>query len=254
MAIEYVVDSLDQVGEDIKPAYVETDGKFHLDADRYAELKAAGLKNKNKELLDKLTKAQGAAKIGERFKDVPDEEWEGFQEWKRAQSEGGDPSKKQGDGGALEKAMAAEKKRFERQLAEQQAAVAERDAKLTTLEKQIREYTIWGPVKDLAVEHGVLGDRMEAFITLLRAQGRFDLDEDGAGLVFKNADGSPTLQKPKEAFKLTLMNEFPWAFAASNTGGSGAPNGTSGRGRSTDWSKLPAEERLRLAREQGVNK
>lgn len=252
MAIEFVVESLDQVGEDLKPAYVEVDGKFQLDADRYAELKAAGLKKKNAELLGKEKALKENLTRLERFKDVPEDEWDGFQTWKQQQAEGGGKPANGADAGALEKAMAKEKARFERQLAEQQAAVAERDAKLAGYEKQIREYAIWGPVKDLAIENEVLSDRMEAFITLLRAQGRFDLDEDGTTLIFKNADGTPTLQKPKEAFKLTLKNEFPWAFAASGAGGSGAPNGSTGAQTRQDWLKLSATERLEAARQAGI--
>jgi hypothetical protein len=58
MAIEYIVESLDKVEEGLRSAYTERDGKFHLDPDAYAELKAQGLKRKNAELMSKarLTK------------------------------------------------------------------------------------------------------------------------------------------------------------------------------------------------------
>jgi len=105
-------------------------------------------------------------------------------------------------------------------------------------------------VKDWAIENKVLPDRMEAFITLLKAQKRFDLDDDN-NVIFRNADGTPTLQKPKEAFSVTLMNEFPWAFAASDAGGSGARNGTQGGRAGVDLSKLSATERMKHAREAG---
>jgi len=120
MPIEYVVESLDQVDESIRPAYTEADGKFQLDADKYAELKAAGLKKKNGELLGKEKQLKEALTRLERFKDVPDDDWDSYQEWKQAQADGG------GNGGGkvgandLEKAMAKEKARFERQLTERE--------------------------------------------------------------------------------------------------------------------------------------
>src|SRR5215470_14092219 len=55
MAVENIVDSIDKVDESIRSAYVkQADGKFQLDADAYADLKAKGLKEKNKELLGKV--------------------------------------------------------------------------------------------------------------------------------------------------------------------------------------------------------
>ena len=59
MAIDYQVPNLDGVEEDIREAYVEKDGKFTLDIEKYHELKAAPLVNKNRELLgEKKTLAE----------------------------------------------------------------------------------------------------------------------------------------------------------------------------------------------------
>jgi hypothetical protein len=63
MTIEYEVSSLDAVEESLRGAYVEDGGKFKLDVDKYAELKAEPLKAKNlallneKKQLDKTLKA-----------------------------------------------------------------------------------------------------------------------------------------------------------------------------------------------------
>jgi len=108
---------------------------------------------------------------------------------------------------------------------------AEKDREITGLKKQLRESSIWSPVKDLAIKHGVIGDRLEAVMTLLRAQDRFDQDDDGK-LVFKDKYGDPTAIKPTRAFEVYLKEEYPWAFAASAAAGSGAKNGTkAGAGR-----------------------
>lgn len=58
MAVEIQVESLDKVEEGIRGAYVEADGKFTLDPDRYAEIRAQGLKKKNTELLGKVKESQ----------------------------------------------------------------------------------------------------------------------------------------------------------------------------------------------------
>jgi hypothetical protein len=60
MAVAFQIDSLDKVEEGIRGAYVEADGKFTLDPDRYAEIRSQGLKKKNSELLGKLKSTQTA--------------------------------------------------------------------------------------------------------------------------------------------------------------------------------------------------
>jgi hypothetical protein len=62
MPIEYEVSSLDGVEEALRGAYVEEDGKFKLDVDKYAELKSAPLLAKNKQLLDEKKKAEQSLK------------------------------------------------------------------------------------------------------------------------------------------------------------------------------------------------
>jgi hypothetical protein len=66
-------------------------------------------------------------------------------------------------------------------------------------------------------------------MTLLRAQDRFDQDDDGK-LIFKDKYGDPTAIKPTRAFEVYLKEEHPWAFAASAAAGSGAKNGTKAGG------------------------
>jgi len=58
MAIANTVESLDKVEIEFRGAYVLTDGKYVLDADRYADLKTQGLKNKTKQLLDRIKETQ----------------------------------------------------------------------------------------------------------------------------------------------------------------------------------------------------
>jgi hypothetical protein len=93
------------------------------------------------------------------------------------------------------------------------------------LKDQLRERSVWDPVKDLAIKHGVLPDRLDAFLTLLRAQGRFDQDEEGK-LVYKDKFGTPTAIRPERAFEVYLKDENKWAFALPDAKGTGAKGGT----------------------------
>jgi len=99
---------------------------------------------------------------------------------------------------------------------------AEKDRRISELERDNREHAIWSPVRSLAAKSGVMGDRLEAVMTLLRAESRFDM-EDGK-LVYKDRNGYVTGIKPERAFEVYLREELPWAFEASKAAGSGAHN------------------------------
>jgi hypothetical protein len=184
MPIEYLVEKLDGVEEDIRGAYVERDGKFHFDPDKYHQIRAEPLLKKNRELLDEKKKL------------------------------------------ADEKKTLDEKTRSSATDIEKQ--LGERDLRIAELEKENREHAVWTPVRSLAAKHGVIGDRLEAVITLLRHDQRFDL-EDGK-LVFKDRNGYATTIKPERAFEVYLREELPWAFEASKAGGGGANNSGKGGG------------------------
>lgn len=179
MGIDLEVASLDGVEEAFRPAYVEKDGKFTLDVERYAEIKAAPLLKKNQELLDEKKKLQSSTKTLE----------------EKAKSGLGD---------------------IEKQL-------QERDERIKALESENREFAIWTPVRTLALKHGVMADRVDAVMTLLRANNRFDMEN--RELVFKDKAGYPTTIKADRAFEVYLREELPWAFEASKAAGSGAQNG-----------------------------
>lgn len=185
MTIEFEVADINTVDEELRTAYVEKEGKFLFDPDKYHELRAAPLIEKNKQI------AQEKRKLAESIK-------------------------------ALEKVKGTAETDVEK-------IAAEKDQEISELKRQLRESSIWSPVKDLAIKHGVLGDRLEAVMTLLRAQNRFDQDDEGK-LVFKDKYGDPTAIKPTRAFEVYLKEEFPWAFAATTASGSGAKTGTKAGG------------------------
>ena len=247
MPVNLTWEKQDAIPEVLKAHAVERDGKWVFDAELPDETN--GLKSALQKEREANKKHADALKKLDRFKDVTDDAWTEFEEWKNRDPEG-DPGKKP-DASALEKAIAKEKARFERDLKAQKEASDEKDKKIATLEGRIRENEIWVPVKDLAVKNKVMGDRMDALVTLLKTQGRFDLDESGK-LIFKDKEGYPTTVKPEKAFEVELKNEFPWAYEASGAGGSGAPNGTKAGGLGTaEFLKLSPTEQLKYAREHG---
>lgn len=228
MPIELQVEAIDKVDESIRGAYVEAEGKFTLDPDKYHDIKAQGLLRKNSELIgrEKTLKAE-LAKF-DKFKSVADDDWNDFQDWLTHKDDpppaGGKPDQQ-----ALEKAIAKEKARYERDLKAARDEASGKDGKVADLETRIREFEIWTPVRDLAVKAGVMPDRLNAVMTLLRAEKRFDLNDDNK-LVFQTADGLPTTLTPERAFQTDLKQELAWAFPSSGAGGSGAPSSSSGAG------------------------
>lgn len=179
MPIEFEVADLDSVEEELRGAYVENEGKFRFDPDKYHELKAAPLIKKNKELLGEKKTLAETVKSLEKVKGSAETDAE-----KIAQ---------------------------------------EKDKTISELRSELRESKIWTPVQQLAVKHGVMPDRLEAVMTILRSQQRFDQSDDGK-LIYKDKYGDETAIKPERAFEYYLKEELPWAFAASQAGGSGAKN------------------------------
>lgn len=179
MPIDFEVTDINGVDEEVRPAYVEKDGKFILDPDRYHEIKVAPLLKKNAELLNEKKQLQASTRTLE--------------------------EKNKSGLGDIEKQL------------------QERDQRIKELENENREFAIWTPVRTLALKHGVMADRVDAVMTLLRAQSRFDMEN--RDLVFKDRNGYPTTVKPDRAFEVYLREELPWAFEASKAAGSGAQNG-----------------------------
>lgn len=207
MPMEFELTALDGVEEEIRPAYIEKEGKFILDPDRYHEIKAAPLLKKNQELLNEKKKLADTTRTLE----------------EKSKSGLGD---------------------IEKQL-------QERDREIAGLKTQVREHSIWGPVKDMAIKYGVMPDRINAFMTLMRTSERFDIED--TRLIFKDKNGYPTTIKPERAFEVYLREEEPWAFEASKAAGSGAQNGTKAPGTRTysreSFEALPQDERWKVIRE-----
>ena len=103
---EIVVDSIDSVEESLRPAYVEVDGKFNLDVDKYAELKiqSSGLKKKNSDLIAKEKALRESLKKFEPLGDFDEDQLTEFQTWRENKDK--QPPADQGKGKGAEELQA----------------------------------------------------------------------------------------------------------------------------------------------------
>ncbi len=223
--VEYTVETLDSVGEELKGAYVEADGKFNLDPDKYAEIKASGLKKKNNELLGKVKQHEGELGKFSKFKslaellaDADESEIEEFQAtWQKRgeKSKGGD----------------ADKLEMERKLQEKAAKkLADENARLATefqkAQAELKDFKLWTPLRDIAIKAGLDPSDWEVARLELSYQQRFGFDDEGRVVVLE--DGQPSNVSPEKFFKEMYSDQRPKFYKASNAAGSGAQNNTSG--------------------------
>lgn len=242
MPVEYVVDSLDTVDESIRGAYVENEGKFNFDADKYAELKAQGLKNKNSQLIQKLKDKDAGLKRFEKFAELEDDDLNELLELREAKNNPPPPDPTKGKGNDELQAN------FDRALKKAQDKF---NVDKTTLETQIADLTkqnkhfkLTVPLRDTALKAGVIADDLD--LVLLDTSKRFALDEDDE-IVVLDEHGDPTDITPQKFFESLYKEMRPKFYAASGAGGSGAPVSTGGgaAGRSmrmADFQKLSSAQ------------
>lgn len=242
--MDFVLDNLDAVDESLRGVYEQgEDKKYRLNVDKYAEHKATGLRTKNQELLNKLNDAKGAKERAAKFEGWTDEDVDAFQEWKAQQS--GDPADpkepKTKDGDKVTKTY------HDRKLAAEQQARTKAEQEKADLEKQVKGFKVWTPVKDACVKAGIIADRAETVFKTLMIDNRCDLDESG-DFVFRDAQGKDTILTLAESIQ-QIKKEFPWAFAADHKGGSGSNNNHRADPK-PDTSQLSPTEKLKAARRE----
>lgn len=221
MPVDFQVDSLDSVDESLRSAYVETDGKFTLDADKYAEVRAQGLKNKNKELLGKLTKANDGLKKFEKFAEFDDSDLDELLELRANKESLNDKGKDQttADAERLAHLEKQHKKALDKVSSEKTAA----ETRAAELEKELKHFKLTVPIREAAAKAGVLAEDME--VVLLDTQKRFQLNEEGK-IVVLDEDGDQTDITVQKFFESLYKEQRPKFYAASGASGSGAPTNT----------------------------
>jgi hypothetical protein len=252
MPVEFQVDSLDSVDESIRSAYVETDGKFTLDADKYADVKAQGLKNKNKELIGKLKAKEDGLKRFEKLQELSDDDLSELLELRetKGQKPDGKPQSEEAKQ-QFEKLLKKEKDKHASEL-------SAHTSKLGELEREIKHYKLTVPIRDIAVKAGVIAEDLE--LVLLDTAKRFALNDDNK-IVVLDEDGDVTDITPQKFFETLYKEQRPKFYSASGAGGSGAPSSSSstrsGGARiitRSQWEKLTPMESTRFFSEGGVIK
>lgn len=244
MPIEYVVDSLDQVSEDVRGAYVEAEGKFNFDADKYAELKAAGLKKKNNELLGKLKQGETElAKFGKLkplvdvLGEADETELEEFQTaWqKRHETKGkGKPGDDQ------QQQLELKERIHQREMKKLMDEIAQLKPSLESAQARLDAYELWTPLRDEFIKADGEPADWELVRLELQSQGRFGFDEDRKIVVLE--DGQPSSVTPEKFFKQIYSEQRPKFYRATGAGGSGAHNNTNGSGRGVTITRDQAKD------------
>lgn len=222
MPVEFVVDSLDTVDESLKSAYVEKEGKFNLDPDKYAEVKAQGLKNKNKELLTKLTQTKDGLKKFEKFAEFDETDLEELLEL-RANKD--NPATKEPSAADAERLAQLEKK-YKKDLDRVTGEKTAHETRIAELEKENKHYKLTVPVREIALKAGVIPEDLS--LVMMDTANRFALSEEGK-IVVLDEDGDPDPSiTPQKFFETLYKEQRPKFFAASGAGGSGAPANAGG--------------------------
>lgn len=254
MALKPVVDSLDDVEENVRDLYVEgDDGKFHLDLegqlysdDDIANLKSAlDKERKARREADKKVKAVAASSL-------TDEERDEFDRLRREKDEA--ETKRMESKGEYDKVL--------KKLRDEHAAEMEKVK--TTLEKDLAEEKdrtkrlfVRDKLRSAAVEAGVLKESVEDVLTL--TSDRFDLRDDEIVVLDEAGELSP--DNVNDFFAKTFKESRPIYYQpSSDTGGTGSrqtQQTTGGRRAvvlSYDDAKDPKKYRegRALAEERGV--
>lgn len=222
MAVEFQVETLDGLDDSLKTAYVEKDGKFLLDPDKYAEFKAAGLKNKNKELLGKLKEKD--TKLGRyaKLEEFEDDEIESLLQLKEKSGENGNGA---GTGQAAEEITKLQKQHEKAlaKIASEKAAIEKLASDLST---ENRYYKLTVPLRDIAVKAGVIAADLD--LVMLDTAKRFTLSEDSKKIVVLDEEGDPTDVTPQKFFETLYKEQRPKFYQPSGSQGSGAPPNSGG--------------------------
>ena len=202
-----VAESLDAIPEPHREFYVETDGKYVLDADVDGHPAIAGLKS----ALDKERRSgaewKRKAAAYEKLGLSPEEIGDLKAEHDRAQADDG---KGKLD---IEKVLAKRIKELE----DQQIRPAQERAEKA--ERELRQLRLTDRVRAAALEAEVIPEDVDD--VLLLTTRHFDLDDKGAVVVLDD-DGDPTGQTPKQWFAEQFKKRKPKFFKGTSASGSGA--------------------------------
>lgn len=240
MPLDLIVDSLDSVkDESVKALYKETDGKFALDTDAYAEFVKKPLVSKNAE----LKREKDKLKALEKFKDVDDDTWTQFGQWRESRNDDDDDT---GDGDKG-KSGQVDAKKLAKQikadlLKEFEPKLKAKEDELNAERAKFEQYRFKQDLTTTAIESGVIGTRLNKFMSAAIAEGIFGFHE---GKLVVMDDGEPSTESVTD--RLTAMsNADEWKFffeAKEQGGGSGEQKGRTAGKKTLKRAEMGAKER-----------
>ena|SRR5438105_2891695 len=238
-------EKLDDIAELYRPAYIEKDGVFHLDPEKLEAIEfddkaeLAGVVKKEREA---RTKAESEAKKFDKFKSLIEDEGEAdsfLEAWaKRHES---------GNGGKLDasKEQELKEKLHAKEIKKLTDQVSELQKNHDNAQKELKEFRLWTPLRDIATKSGLMSDDWELARLDLANKGQFGFDDEGHVVVLE--DGHPSSVSPEKFFKEVYNDQRPKFYKASGAAGSGATgsNGAKPGGRVisiAEQQKMSAQE------------
>lgn len=249
--MDFIIDNLDGVEETFHGAYEQQEGgKYHLNADKYAELKASGLKTNSIKLKQDLDRArQEREALKKKYEGITDEEIEAFKAKKEAEQLGADPDDK------TKKPEDLAQKYQQQLTAERQRLQAAKDQEIQAKDKDIAEWKgkyeqerLSNRLKELAANAGVFTAELQTYVEFLIYKGHYKLNEND-DVVFIE-DGTESVISADKAMSEKLRERYPRFYESATQGGSGS-QGSKGNGRKdVDWKNLSPTERMAYGRKQ----
>lgn len=207
MPLPIVADSLDAIPESARGAYVEREGKFHLDA-QFED--TSGLKQKNKDLLDRNKKLSAFATIaGER---TPEEIAELLKNHDDSETE------RQKRAGEFDKLL-------EKRVNETKTEYDKRIAELEPFKAKYEDRELQIGISEAALKGGVIKEDLKAVLKITKGD-RIKLNDKGKPVVI-DEDGDESGQSLEQFFAETFKKEYPKFYEPSGSSGSDARNDSS---------------------------
>lgn len=238
---DFQVESLEAVSEELRGVYDQVENGYALNVDKYAELKATGLKNKNKELLSNQAKLKTDFAKFERFKPIVDADEAEAEQFLTAWEKRNEQAANKEHGASKADLDAAKDKAHAREIKKREEELAKHKAELENATKALREYQLWTPLRDMFIKSG--GDPADWSHARreLAEQSRFDFDESGKIVVMQ--DGYADTIAPENFFKTIYPEQSPKFYRPTGAAGTGSVNGTAGA----------VTGAVRISREQAKN-
>ncbi len=245
MALQLVVDTLDAVPEPLRALYTEAEGKFRLQVDGIEDTK--GLKSA-------LDKERQASKDAEKSRKDLEKKFEGIDPDKMREIMGRFDNDSEAKLIAEGKISEVVDKRMERQRAELERQLAEKDGSIEAANKRADAHI--QRVMDNEIRSAASAAGLHKFAiddALLAGRQIFSLDENGDA-VQKNGEGKPVMGKdgktpfgPKEWIEGMKATKPHWFPNGNSGGGAGVHGAVAGN---SSMANMSPTERLTAARAQ----